>query len=172
MLKPLLTAVPPNIVVIKSRADFFARFRIQALEWDSSQPVKNWIDQSAIADPDTPIDYTGIKYDANGNPVFDANRVVAQAHFSLFVEVAQSVNLLPEPMKAQGELTPTQLKMSQRQWPLPLALKPGERVVLAPGIGIIEVIDDGVASPGAPAAGGFTESDRAMLHAIAVKVGA
>ena len=167
-LKALITATAPNIFVIKNRAAFKAVFGVDAPDWDSSQPVKNWVDRRVNLDPETELDYVGVKYDSNDAPLIDGDRVVKLAHFKMLPDIAVSPNLLPDPLPV---LTPLQQRMSKRQQPLPLELKPGERVVLAPGIGMIPVIDDGVAAaPGTVVA--FTQADRDTLNRIATKVGA
>ncbi len=143
MLKALIQSVPAHIVIIQSRDQFKAKFGVAAPEWDPSQPVKDWLDTRTFTDMDSEVEYIGIRSDSNGNPIYDSNRTVELATFRLFPEVAQSVNLLPEPMPPQGALTPLQLRMSQRKRAWPLELKAGEKVVLSPGIGTIPVIDDG-----------------------------
>jgi|GEM_PF-4221807 len=145
MLKPLLTAVPPNILVIKSRQDYKAKFGVEAPEWISDQPVKNWVDQTTNLEPDVEISYVGVVYDSNGHPFPDPAMPngVKVSRFSLFPEVAQTLNLLPDPLPPQGALTPAQLRMAQRQRPLPIALKPGEHVVFDPMFHNEPLIDDG-----------------------------
>jgi hypothetical protein len=160
-LLPLISRVPAHIILVQSRAQFKAKFGVDAPEWDSSQPVKDWIDQRAVEDFDTEIEYSGVKVDANGNPVYDTQRVCELSNFRLFPEVAQSINLLPEPLPPQGAMTALQLRMSQRKRPWPLELLPGERVVLSPGIGTIPVIDDGKTT--ATAGGEVSSSQMALL---------
>ena len=163
-LKPLRDRVPDYIKIITTRGMFRDLFKSEAPVFDFSSPVKDWIDTRDFPDADTEVEYIGVKTEANGEPVYDPLRVVTLNGFRLFPEVAQTINLLPEPLPAQGSLTPAQLKMVQRKRGWPLELKAGERVVLAPGIGTIPVIDDGIPDANAPqAGGGFTEADRITL---------
>jgi hypothetical protein len=170
MLHPLITRVPAHIRIVQTRAAFRAAFGYEAPPFDFSQPVKDWLDTRQNLDPDEEVAYVGIRYEANGEPVYDEQRTVETREFRLFPEVGQEVNLLPEPLPPQGAMTPLQLRMVQRRRPWPLVLSPGERVVLAPGIGTVPVVDDGGTPPATP--GGFTERDRELLSAIAAKVGA
>ena len=164
-LKPLRDRVPAYIKVFQTRAQFRDAFKAEAPIFDYSSPVKDWIDTREFADVDTEVEYIGVKIEANGEPVYDSNRVVTLNGFRLFPDVAATINLLPEPVPAQGALTPAQLRMIQRKRSWPLELKTGERVVLAPGIGTIPVVDDGIADAGAPVQGGsFTEADRITLN--------
>lgn len=161
MILPLKSRIPAHIQLITDRAAYFAAFQKPAPPFDFSQPVKDWIDTRKHSDPDQEISYTGIRYEANGEPVYDATRTVATREFRLFPEIAASVNLLPEPVPAHGSLTANQLAMIQRKRPWPLELKAGERVVLAPGIGTIPAIDDGTTP--ANVGGGITVSEMETL---------
>jgi hypothetical protein len=166
---PLIQRVPAHIRIFQNRAAYRAAFGKEAPPFDYSQPVKDWIDTREASDPDEEISYTGIRYEANGEPVYDAKRVVELREFRLFPEVAQSINLLPEPLPPQGALTPNQLRMVQRKRPWPLALRDGERIILAPGIGTIPVVDGGTS----PAASGCQCGEiLAIVQRIAAKVGA
>jgi hypothetical protein len=171
MILPLKSRIPAHIQLFTDRASYLAAFGKPAPPFDFSQPVKDWIDTRKHTDPDAEVSYSGIRYEPNGEPVYDASRTVATREFRLFPEIAASVNLLPEPVPAQGSLTPNQLAMIQRKRPWPLELKPGEKVVLAPGIGTIPAIDDGTT----PAAigGAITVAEMSVLaDLIADKVAA
>lgn len=154
--------VPEYIKIVSNRAAYREAFKAEAPPFDYASPVKDWVDIRVFEDPDTEVEYLGIKSEANGEPVYDAGRVVALQNFRLFPEVAQTINLLSEPMPPQGALTNAQLRMAQRKRAWPLVLGAGEKIVLAPGIGTIPVVDDGLATT-ALAAGGFTEADRNII---------
>lgn len=157
---PLIRRVPAHVQVYQNRAAYKAKTGKDAPPFDYSQPVKDWADTREFADSDAEVEYNGIRYEANGEPVYDASRVVEQRSFRLFAEVAQAVNLLPEPVPALGSLTANQARMISRRRAWPLELKDGERVILAPGIGTIPVIDDG---SNQPAGGGCGACEEALV---------
>jgi hypothetical protein len=163
-MKPLATRVPSHIQTFTSRADYLAKTGTPAPPFDYAFPVKDWRDIRAFSDADEEIRYIGVREDSNGNPVHDENRVVATREFRLFPDQAAAVNLLPEPVPAQGSLSPGMIASLQRKRPWPIELKPGERIVLAPGIGMIPVVDDGTST--LEPSGGFTSDDRARLMRI------
>jgi hypothetical protein len=166
---PIIQRVPAHIRIFQTRAQYRAAFGVEPPPFDFTRPVKDWMDTRKHDDPDVEITYTGVRQDRNGNPVFDDGRVVELRPFRLFPEEAAAVNLLPEPLPPQGALTESQLAMVQRKRSWPLELKVNERVILAPGIGMIPVVDDGSAvSPGACQCGELL----AIVRRIATKVGA
>jgi len=170
-LFPLINRVARYALIVQSRSEHRARFGKEAPAFDYSQPVKDWIDTRQDLPAEEETSYLGISYyPSNGEPIYDANRVVKTRVFSLFPEVATSFNLLPEPVPALGAITSNQAAMLQRKRPWPLELREGERVVLAPGIGTIPAIDDGKNIPST--GGGFTSSDRDLLIRVAAKLGA
>lgn len=148
MIHPLITRVPAHIKIVQSRAQYQAIFNKPAPAFDYSRPVKEWIDTREL-DPEEEAQYFGIRYDTEGQPMLSEGRNVQTRNFTLWPEEAARVNLLPEPVPAQGSLTPEQLRMIQRKRAWPLELTSGERVVLAPGIAQAPAIDDGKPEPSA-----------------------
>lgn len=144
MLQPLLSRVPAHIRVFGTRAAYKAFFGVEAPAHRPDEPVKNWIDMREGLDADEEVEYTGIRYEANGTPrLMAGTRTCVLQSFRLYPELAKAVNLLPEPMPIfEGAA----LLMSQRQRPMPLELKTGEKVVLDPTSNG-PVVDDGVKLP-------------------------
>ena len=163
---PLIQRVPAHIRVFQSRAAYREAFGVEAPPFDFSQPVKDWLDTRKSIDPEAEISYRGIRYLPNGEPDYNDQRVVTLAEFRLFTEVAQSVNLLPEPVPALGSLTPNQARMISRRRAWPLELKDGERVILAPGIGTIPVVDDGSRKPATGGCCGSCDEALTILRRI------
>lgn len=171
-LTQLYSHLQTGVVTYSSRAKYFAETGKPAPAWDSSSPVKTWVDTLAVnvVDKESEIQYLGIKYDDNGNPSLeDGTRTCKTTKFYLFPEVAATVNFLPELLQPLASMTQLQAKMSSRQRPVPLTLKPGEKVVLAPGIGMIPVIDDGIGTQ--TGTGAFPDRALYLLEAIAKSLG-
>lgn len=179
MLIPLINRVPKNIIVFANRADYKAKLGVEAPLWDSSSPVKDWIDQTVNLDPETEIPYVGVSYDTNGRPNVDGSiagpGIVKTAKFSLFPEVAQSVNLLEEPLRPLAAMTPLQAKMVSRRRSWPIELHAGEKLVLDPDFHDSAMVDDGNTAANDPTVSPvlvFQHSALDLLMRIAAKVGA
>lgn len=126
--------------------------------FDPNLPIKTWLDTSVDAsDPTAPQIYRTFKVIA-GQP--------RMTSYALPASQAASVNL-PDPNQPlpHGSVAQTQ---SNVQVPL-RALLPNEVLILGP-LGIVEVQRTDLQP--VPAAGGWTQQDRDLLHAIAAKVGA
>lgn len=164
MLHPLIKRVAPFARVFTSRGDYLAKTGQEAPPFDYSRPVQDWVDTRKLSGEEE-ISYEGAGYLRNGSPESVDGRPVLRS-FRLFPDQAAAVNLLPDPMPPQALLTPLQLAMVQRKRSWPLALNPGETLAFAPGLPGVLVVDDGKMDLSAPAAGSFTEQDRATLNAI------
>ena len=169
---PLIARVIASVIVVRTRAEFVAKTGTAAPPFDWSRPRKTWFDNRKFEDMETEVEYFGIRYDPNGQPLEKPGQpgVIDARTFKLYPELAATVNLLPEPMPPESLLTAVQKTMMARQVPEPLALLPGERIVPSRNIGSPAVIDDGKGD--APlGSSGFTQVDRDLLKAIATKVG-
>jgi hypothetical protein len=143
--------------VYETREEYREATGVEPPPFDSNKPVKLWFDPSALRSTKRKLVYENVAaYAENGAPLIGSDGNPALEPLLIDRQEAGTVNI-----------------PSEREWsnwgidiPVPMRpLDPGEELYFQYG-GII-----GVRDPSGDAGGAFTKSDRALLRAIAAKLG-